>query len=371
GFGTANQTVAQAQSVGATHLFVMVDPGVLSLLDAVTDSLQASGIAYTVYDKIIGNPDVAHTDAAAAAFRASGADTLLGIGGGSALDMAKGVRVLAGAPEDASSADFMSTNPNGRPTPPTHKLPPMIAMPTTAGTGSEVTPWGVVTDHKTQQKTGIGGVNVIPTIAIIDPELTYGLPPFLTAATGMDALSHLIEAYVSTNRNPILDSLILRGIRLISQHLRTAVAEPHHSEARMAMMEAAMLGGIAISSNWLGACHSLAHQLSTFADMHHGLACAIMLPPQMRFTSPHPQAIERYADIAHALDPDEVDAEVAADLVDELIADIGLPLRLSEAGVQEGLIGTMAEYAMKDLNWTTNPRPTTAEDMEAMYRAVF
>lgn len=369
GFGTAAQTGSQAKSVGATHVFILADPGILELLDPIINSLHEAGVAYTLYDKVIGNPDVPHTDAAAVAFRESEADCIIGIGGGSAIDMGKGVRVLAGAPEDASSADYMSSNSNGRPTPFTRHLPPMLAIPTTAGTGSEATPWGVVTDHATRQKAGVGGVNVIPTIAIIDPELTYSLPPFFTAATGMDALSHLVEAYVSTNHNPVLDTLILRGIRLISHSLRTAVSEPHHRQARMDVMEAALLGGMAISSNWLGACHSLAHQLSTFADMHHGLACAIMLPTQMRFTLPN--AIERYADIAQALDPYEVDAEVVADLVDELIADIGLPLRLSNAGVKEELIPTMAAYAMKDLNWTTNPRPTTVEDMEAMYREAF
>ena len=147
----------------------------------------------------------------------------------------------------------------------------MFAIPTTAGTGSEVTPWGVITNHASHQKAGIGGVNLLPTVALVDPELTLDLPPFLTAATGMDALSHLVEAYVSTNRNPILDALILRGIRLVGQSLPSAVHEPHNRPARSNVMEASMLGGIALSSNWLGACHSLAHQLSTFADMHHGV----------------------------------------------------------------------------------------------------
>lgn len=369
GSGTAAQTGAEVQTLGATHAFILIDPGIMGLLEPFTTSLYAAGIPHTMFNDVIGNPDVPHMDAAGQAFRESGADCIIAIGGGSALDTAKGVRILAGAPEGASSSEYMSGNPNVRPMPHTRHLPPMIAVPTTAGTGSEVTPWGVVTDHERQQKSGIGGVNAIPTVALLDPELTYGLPPFLTAATGMDALSHLIEAYVSTNNNPALDALILRGIRLISENLRTAVAEPRNEAARMAMMEAAMLGGIAISSNWLGACHSLAHQLSTFADMHHGLACALMLPPQMAFSSA--SAIERYTAVADALEPGAVDAEVAAELVYQLNVDIGLPTKLSEAGVDEAVLDRMAEHAMKDLNWTTNPRPTTVEDMRGMYQAVF
>ena len=367
GAGTAAQTGTQAQSLGIRHAFVVVDPGIFPLAEPIMQSLTAAGIAHTLFSEVIGNPDVAHTDSASAAYRASGADGIVGLGGGSALDMAKGVRLLAGVAAEHSCAEYMSTRADRRPAPPAHTLPPMLAIPTTAGTGSEVTPWGVVTDHDTQQKAGIGGVSLIPNVAIADPELTVGLPSFLTAATGMDALSHLIEAYVSTNINPLLDGLILHGIRLVAENLATAVANPTHLPARQAMMEAAVLGGIAISSNWLGGCHSLAHQLSTFANMHHGLACAIMLPPQMAFSAP--AAPERYAAVAAALRPGAIDAEDAAELVAELNAAVGLPSRLSQVGVTAELIPTLAAFAIKDLNWTTNPRPMTEADMAALYTA--
>lgn len=368
GAGAAAHTGAQAHSLGIRHAFVVLDPGIRPLLDAIGQSLTAAGVAYTVFDKVIGNPDVAHTDAAAVAYRASGADGIIGLGGGSALDMAKGVRMLAGVAAEHSSAAYMSTRADRLPTPPTHTLPPLIAIPTTAGTGSEVTPWGVVTDHDTQQKAGIGGVNLIPSVAICDPQLTVGLPPFLTAATGMDALSHLIEAYVSTNVNPLLDSLILRGIRLVAEHLPTAVARPTHLPARHALMEAALLGGIAISSNWLGGCHSLAHQLSTFANVHHGLACAMMLPPHMRFSASAAEA--RYVDIASALQPVAQGTAEAAELVHQLNITLGLPTQLSAVGVTADLIPPMAAHAIRDLNWTTNPRPMTEADMAALYQAV-
>jgi alcohol dehydrogenase class IV len=264
GSGVAGQIGTQALTLGATHLFVLYDPGISALLPAITNSLNEAGLTYTLFDQVVGNPDVESTDKAGTAFRESGADCIVGFGGGSALDMAKGVRVLGGTSGKDSIAAFM---PNGAPgtlsVPPTLKMPPMIAIPTTAGTGSEVTPWGVLTDHARNLKAGIGGVNVIPSIALIDPDLTVGLPPFLTAATGMDALSHLIEAFVSKTQNRILDGLILRGIELVGKSLALAVNEPANLDARTDMLEASMLGGIAISSNYLGACHSLAHQLST------------------------------------------------------------------------------------------------------------
>jgi alcohol dehydrogenase class IV len=372
GTDAVKQVAEQVQALGVSRPFVLCDPGVAGLLGGLTESLAAANLSFVLYDKVIGNPDAEHSDAAGQAFIDSHADCVIGFGGGSALDMAKVVRLLAGDKLIASSAEYMSIRGDrARPAPPVNKMPPMIAIPTTAGTGSEVTPWGVITDHANNLKSGIGGVNLIPNVALIDPEMTVSLPPFLTAATGMDALSHLIEAFVSTNRNPMLDSLILRGIELVGKSLRLAVQQPENRQARLDLMEAAMLGGIALSSNYLGACHSLAHQLSTFADMHHGLACAIMLPPQMAFSLSG--APNLYAAVARALSPESggVGAEDAPALVHQLNLDAGLPVRLRDAGVSREVIPTMAEFAKKDLNWTTNPRQPFLDDMQAMYEQVF
>lgn len=368
GDGALAQLPAQIEALGVTHLFALIDGGVPNLADAV---MQAAGDAtLTVYDTIVPNPDAAAVDAAGAAFKASGADAILAAGGGSALDTAKGVRLLAASPDGVSVAAYLSTlGDQRRPNPRLSDMPPMIAIPTTSGTGSEVTPWGVVTDHTTQQKAGVG-TNLIPEVAILDPQLTLTLPSHLTAATGMDALSHLIEAYVSTNAQPMLDPLILRGIDLIGRYLRVAVAEPSNLEARSALLEASMLGGVALSSNWLGACHSLAHQLSTFADMHHGLACAIMLPPQMAWSVPHAEA--RYAEVAFALADENASAQDAPKLVDQLNRDIGLPTRLSACGVTAEQLPTLAAFSFKDLNWWTNPiQPTSSAEMLTLYEAVF
>lgn len=360
GADTLSQLQAQAAALGVSHLFALIDPGVPGLREKIETA--ADGLTLTISTDVVSNPDAASTDSVAAAYQASGADCILGVGGGSALDMAKGIRILAGSPAGVSVAEYLSVlGDKRRPNPRLDEMPPMIAIPTTSGTGSEVTPWGVVTDEATKQKAGIG-TNLIPNVAILDPVLTLSLPAHLTAATGMDALSHLVEAYVSTNTNRTLDPLILRGIDLIGRYLRTAVAEPDSIEARTAMLEASMLGGVALSSNWLGACHSLAHQLSTFADMHHGLACALMLPPQMRWSVPH--ARDRYAEVAVALSDEAATADDAPDLVHQLNVDIGLPTTLSACGVTADLLPTLAEYAYKDLNWWTNPiQPSGAADM--------
>jgi 1,3-propanediol dehydrogenase len=190
----------------------------------------------------------------------------------------------------------------------------------------------------------------------------------------MDALSHLVESYVSTNRNPLLDPLILTGIQQIGSHLRTAVARGDDLDARSEMLQASLIGGIAISSNWLGACHSLAHPLSGLADVHHGLACGIMLPHQMAYSLIG--AFDRYADIAEALDESWFTADStrekafgAVTAVSELLEDIGLPTRLSDVGVKEELIPVLAKAAYADLNWWTNPREVNEEAMRTICQA--
>ncbi len=380
GFGAAGLAGEEARRLGTTAAFILTDPGVRAagLVQPVLDSLAEAGVSCTIYDHCPPNPDTESVDAAAAAFRESGADLIIGVGGGSPIDAAKAVRELAGGPSEASIADYLLIlGDRARPVPQVGEMPPMIGIPTTAGTGAEMTPWGVITDNATRQKTGIGGINVIPTTALIDPALTMTMPASLTAATGMDALSHLIEAYVSTNTLPaVLDPMILAGIERIGRSLPVAVHEPENRQARYEVMEAAMIGGVAISSRWLGACHSLAHQLSTFAGVHHGLACSLMLPPQMAFSAS--AAPERYGRVAAALDPThdrtlpaDRQAEQAALAVERLAQTCGLPLRLRDVGVTEDHIVEMVPAAYKDLNWTTNPRPVTPRDLEQMYRAAY
>ncbi len=380
GFGAANLIGAEAKNLGAAKkVFVVTDAGIVAagLLQPVLDALAAAGLNVELFDQTPPNPTTTAVDAAAAQFKESGAELIIALGGGSAIDAAKAVRILAGGPPEAKCAEYaLMLGDDVRPLPTVPQMPPMIAIPTTAGTGAEVTPWGVITDEARKLKMGVGGPATIPTVALIDPALTLTLPPHLTAATGMDALTHLIEAYVSTNMAPIaLDALILDGIGRIGRFLRLAVAQPSHQQAREEMMLASMLGGIAISSRWLGAAHSLAHQLSGIAHVHHGLACALMLPAQMQFSLPG--ALDRYAQVAQALDPIPVpgsvreEAERGVTAVRQLMTDINLPLRLRDVGVTEAMIPELADNAIIDLNWTTNPRAITRDQMEMLYRETF
>lgn len=374
GFGAVQQIGPEAKAWQANHVFIIADPGVVAagLTEPVTVSLQQAGVSYDLYDKVVPNPDTGSVDAAVTAFKESQADIIVAVGGGSGIDTAKAVRLAAGGGGHIAEYALMlgdKTRPPGR------EMAPLIAIPTTAGTGAEVTPWAVITDLSRKLKMGVGGAFLIPNMAIIDPELMLTLPSFLTAATGMDALTHCIEAYVSTNDNPAIDPLALQGIELIGRSLRVAVAQGKNREARKDMALAAMLGGITISSKWLGACHSLAHQLSGFAEVQHGVANAIMLPHQMAYSLIG--AVERYARVAEALGVPPAGslrqrAEQAVEAVHQLNVDLGLPTRLRDVGVTEEMIPPMAYQAYKvDLNWWTNPRTVNEQVMEQLYRAAF
>ena len=377
GFGVVAQTGPLARSLGAVHAFLLVDPGVLAagLVEPVVHSLVSAGLTYTPHMQVIANPDVASVDNAAEEYHACGADIVVAVGGGSAMDTGKGVRILAGSPLHVSIAEF-SFLAGENALPPPLMMPPLIAIPTTAGTGAEATPWAVITDVTNQQKFGVGGPAVTPTMAIIDPELTLGLPPGLSAATGMDALTHLIEAFVSTKEAPALDALILDAIGLVGRNLRRAVAEGGDRQARAAMMQAALMGGVAISSRWLGACHALAHPLSALANVPHGVANAIMLPHQMSFSLS--ASLERYAAIGDALDPAGAAAqspggraEHAVVAVRALLVDCGLPMRLRDVAVTEQMLAPLGAAAIQDLNWMTNPRPVDQGALENLYRLAY
>lgn len=377
GFGAAEWVGAEAKRLGATAVFLITDPGVASagLLEPITAALNKAELAWTVYAETEANPSIDSVHAATAVFRESGAQVIIGLGGGSALDTAKAVKLQAGGPADVSIWEYATMlGAEKRPYPPPAAMPPYIAIPTTAGTGAEVTPWAVLTHTEKHIKFGVGDASTTPDVALVDPELTMTLPAHLTAATGMDALSHLIEAYVSTNHNPVLDPMILLGIKLVGRSLRTAVARGDNRQARADMLQASMIGGIAISSKWLGACHSLAHPLSSLAGVHHGLACGIMLPHHMAYSLPG--ALERYADIAAALGYAgkaslRKRARGAVTAVRDLMTDIGLLTTLCDAGVDDKLIPALAKAAYVDLNWWTNPRTVSEAAMEQLYRRAF
>lgn len=375
GFGAAQLVAEEVKELKATTVFLVTDPGVSAagLLKPIITALNQGGITWTVYEDAEANPSIESIHATSTAFRESGAQLIIGVGGGSVLDTAKAVKLHAGGPAEVSIWEYATMlGDEKRPYPGRTAMPPYIAIPTTAGTGAEVTPWAVLTHETHQLKFGVGNTSTIPDVALVDPDLTLTLPPHLTAATGMDTLVHLIEAYVSTNNNPVLDPMILYGIELVGRSLRTAVIQGDNRQARADMMQASMIGGVAISSKWLGACHSLAHPLSCHSDLHHGLACAIMLPYQMEHSLI--SALEKYANVAIALDEGNKgtgtvreQALKAITAVRKLMSDIALPLRLRDVGVVREQIPALAKAAYTDLNWWTNPRRVSEEVMADLY----
>jgi alcohol dehydrogenase class IV len=329
----------------------------------VAASLRAAGVDVAVFDGVLGNPIEKNVHDGVAAYRDANADLVVALGGGSPLDVGKLVRlgVHHHRPlveyDDASGGDRFIT-PN---------VPPMIAIPTTAGTGSEVGRSGVVTLDANHRKTVIFSPYLLANAALLDPEMTRSMPSFLTAATGFDALTHCLEAYVAKGDHPMADGIALEGIRLVAAHLERAVSHGDDLEARGAMMKAAMMGAVAFQKG-LGACHSLAHPLSSECGLHHGLANALCLPPVIEFNVI--AAGPRLARVAALLGAPE-DAAACADAVRALRARVGLTAGLQKAGVLVDKLDALADLAIEDACHRSNPRSCLRDDLRRLYEASF
>ncbi|MFO7166703.1 MAG: iron-containing alcohol dehydrogenase [Chloroflexota bacterium] len=351
--------------------FIVADAGVerAGLLDAVRDGLAGHVELVGVYTDVPANSSVSAVERGAARARAANADVIVAVGGGSPIDTAKAMRILLS--ENGSLLDHQGYNLIERP------LMPMVAVPTTAGTGSEVTAWAVIRDEDAGVKVSFSSPFLAPDLAVLDPEMTLTLPPQLTAATGMDALTHAIESFVGQNSNPITDSLALQAIDMISNNLRAAVHSGRDIDARGNMLIASCIAGVAFSSGGgcLGIVHAIAHAVGGVFEVHHGTANSIILPHGMRFNSV--AVPNRYSRIARAMgvnaggrpEQDVIEDGVAA--VAQLAADCGLPLRLRDVGVPEEALPAIADAALGDAAIFTNPRPATADDVLAVARAAW
>ncbi|MDI6752999.1 MAG: iron-containing alcohol dehydrogenase [Thermodesulfobacteriota bacterium] len=369
GAGTAKEVGSSFQSAGAKKVLIVTDGGVVKagLLEPLKKSLQEAKLPFEIFDRVEPNPSDKTVMDGAQLFKKTGSNAILGVGGGSPLDASKAIQVMVSHPGEIH--EYFGVAAASKITLP---RPYLIAVPTTSGTGSEVSRGAVITNTKTNTKSVVrtGPSN----LAIIDPEMTLTMPPFLTAATGMDALSHHIEARVSNQYQPICSALALEGIRLVGKSLKRAVHKGDDLDARLDMAVASMTGALAFQKG-LGAVHSLAHQLSTEADVHHGVANSILLPHVMRYNLP--QSREELVLIAQALGaktdslPLEEAAEQACKEVAHLSSEIGLPSRLRAVGVKEEQIPAMADKAMGDWCHPFNPRPCTKDDMVALYQAVY
>jgi alcohol dehydrogenase class IV len=312
-----------------------------------------------VYDDVLGNPIEQNVHDGVAAFREARADVVVAVGGGSPLDVGKLVRL--GVNHKRPLVDYDDATGGDRFI--TADVPPMLAVPTTAGTGSEVGRSGVVTLEANHRKTVIFSPHLLANVAILDPEMTRSMPPHITAATGFDALTHCLEAYVALGDHPMADGIALEGIRLVAACLARAVADGNDLGARGGMLKAAMMGAVAFQKG-LGACHSLAHPLSSEKGMHHGLANALCLPAVVDFNEKAARA--RLDRVRAILDPE---AGSCGEALRKLRKRVGLPDGLGAEGVKESDIPKLADKAIEDACHRSNPRPVTRDDLAALYKA--
>lgn len=372
GVGAVGRLSQRIAELGTSRPLVVTDAGLMKTdaLAKVRAALDAARVRFTTFSGVEPNPTDDNVDAGVSAFKYDDCDLVIAVGGGSAIDVGKAVRLHAthAAPliqyDDARDGASRIRR----------EMPPMIALPTTAGTGSEVGRSAVITVRQVGRKVVIFSPHLIPNVAICDPALTVGLPPHLTAATGMDAMSHNLEALVANGYHPICDAISLQGIALIGTNLRKAVSDGADLLARHNMMMAALMGAIAFQKG-LGAAHSLAHPLSTELGMHHGLANALVLAHVVAFN--RDAARDAYIRAAHYFGPpgpraggdDAIDGLIAG--LKQLNADIALPASLSAAGVPREALPTLADKAFEDGCHALNPRECTRDDLLALYEAAY
>lgn len=366
GEGAIQRIGLEAHQLGGSRALVIADPNVVStrLIDPVLAALEEAGVVTSLYTDIRENPTEKNVHDGVASLRAKHADLVVAVGGGSVMDAAKLIRMRAlPGVHDRPLVDYDEATGGERYISP--RMPAMIAIPTTAGTGSEVGRSAVVTLEANQRKTVIFSPYIQPSVAILDPKMTATLPPRLTATTGFDALSHCIEAYLALGDHPLCDAIALGGVRLIGANLRRAYQTPDDLQARSAMQKAAMMGAVAFQKG-LGAGQALAHPLANDRGLQQGLAKALCLPAVIEFNAPASQ--QRIDHVAEAFG---VSASVRG-LVEglkQLRAELGLPGGLHEMGVTEHTLDALATKAAEDASLRTNPRPCGHEELLGMYRA--
>lgn len=356
--------------LGFKKAFVATDKDLIKfgVAEKVLKVLDAAGIPYEVFSDIKPNPTVANVNAGVAAFAASGADFILAIGGGSSMDTAKAVGIITNNPEFADVVSLEGVADTKK------KSVPIIALPTTAGTAAEVTINYVITDEEHQKKMVCVDPNDIPIMAIVDAELMYTLPKSLTAATGLDALTHAIEGLITKGAWEMSDMFELKAIEMIARHLETAVNEPENAEARNGMAVAQYIAGMAFSNVGLGVVHGMAHPLGAIFDIPHGVANALLLPTVMEYNMP--AALDKYVQIAKAMNvyaPEmsrEEAAQAAVDEVKALSVRVGIPQHLSELGIKAEDLERLAEAAAADVCTPGNPREVNKDIILDLYKKV-
>jgi alcohol dehydrogenase class IV len=350
---------------GLKRPLVVTDRGLaaLPLFRGIVDGLREAGLKAAVFSEVGGNPSKSQVSAGVEAFRAHSADSIVGVGGGAGLDVAKAIALMASHPGDL----FDYEDGLAEPRPVDGALPHWVAVPTTSGTGSEVGRSAVISDDTTHIKKIVFSPRLLARAVFADPELTLDLPAKVTAATGMDALTHCIEAYLARDYHPICDGIALEGLRLGAPALLKCVQTPRDVSARADMMMSSMMGAIAFQKG-LGLVHSLAHALSTAADLHHGYANGLMIDHALPFNVQ--SSADRFRVMAGVVGLKHPSPEAFLDWVRETKARVGIPATLAEAGVPRD-IDRLSDLAMQDTCHLNNPRPCTRDDFKRIYTTAF
>ena len=365
GSGAVKNIAVEAKARGFKKAFLCSDPDLIKfgVTKKVTDVLDEAGLSYEIYSEIKPNPTIENVQSGVAAFKESGADYLIAVGGGSSMDTAKAIGIIIANPSFADVRSLEGVAPTEKPS------VPIIAVPTTAGTAAEVTINYVITDVEKQRKFVCVDVHDIPVVAIIDPDMMSSMPKGLTAATGMDALTHAIEGYITLGAWEMTDMFHLKAIEIISRSLRKAVAGEKDGREGMALGQ--YIAGMGFSNVGLGIVHSMAHTLGAVYDTPHGVANAILLPTVMEYNAP--ATGEKYREIARAMGVKGVDEmsvneyrNAAVDAVRQLSEDVGIPADL-KAIVKKEDVDLLAESAYADACRPGNPRETSVADIKELF----
>ena len=370
GAGARKELPEVLNRMGLKKALVCSDKGLIKVgtTAKVTEVLDGINFPYEIYSEIKPNPTVTNVKQGVEAFKNSGADCIIAIGGGSSMDTAKGIGIVSNNREFADIVSLEGVAPTK------HKSVPIIALPTTAGTGAEVTINYVIIDEERQAKMVCVDPNDIPAVAIVDPELMYSLPKGLTAATGMDALTHAIEGYITKGAWVMSDMYELQAIKMIAENLPIAVEEPTNPVGREGMALAQYIAAQAFSNVGLGLVHGMAHPMGSLHDIPHGVANALLLPTIMEFNMP--KCIEKFGVIAKTMGVNtdgmtaEQAAQAAVDAVKALSIRVGIPQTLTELGIKESDIPALAAQAIADVCTPGNPRDVTEAEIVELYKKV-
>ena len=369
GIGSTAEIIKELNDLHAKKVLLITDPGLVQagVAQQVVEMLKQAAVEVEIFDAVEPDPSIQVATKAAEMAKNVKANVLIALGGGSAIDTAKSAALLV--TNGGYLKDYAGVNKVIKP------ILPLIAVPTTAGTGSEVTIFAVMSDPEKQEKFTISSALIAPAVAVLDPLLTLKLPPSVTAFTGMDALTHAIEAFTSSIAQPATDALALSAIKLVLKHLPVAVGRGDNIKARDGMLQASLLAGIAFNNAFLGLAHAIASPLGGHFHVPHGLANAVMLPYVMEYNLP--TAVRRYAEIGRALglqavgDTPRAVAEKTVAAITQLARDINIPEKLSNIGAKEELLPLVARDALKSIQLKFNVRNASEKEILALLQKAY